>query len=282
MLAALDERDLAAEPAHGLRHLDADRPAAEHEQAARDRLHAGHLAVRPDPVELAKSRDRRDDRVGAVREDDVLGRVAHAVDLDDAGAGEPAAAAQQVDAVVREPPLLARVGVVGDHEVAPGERCLDVDLAGRGGVASRACDRLAGPQQGLRRDARPVRALAADELALDERDAQTALGECAGAVLARRAAAHDDDVVVAHVGSSPPACSATMYAAYQSGQFSSRSPVRCSCSPCAADARRIALARSAVDAYVVSAASTRPGSLVVTSCNSQPLPSGSLNVAKEL
>ena len=108
--------------------------------------------------------------------------------------------------------------------------------------------RLAGPQQRLRRDARPVGALAADQLALDERDAQAAFGERAGAVLARRAAADDDDVVVAHVGSSSPACSATMYAAYQSGQFSSRSPVRFSCSPWAADARRIALARSAADA----------------------------------
>ena len=57
--------------------------------------------------------------------------------------------------------------------------------------------------------------------------------------------------------------------------------MRFSCSPWAADARRIALARSAAEANVVSAASTRPGSRVVTSCSSQPLPSGSLNVANE-
>ena len=43
-------------------------------------------------------------------------------------AGEPAGAAQQVDAVPCQPALLAGVGVVGDHEVAPGERRLDVDL----------------------------------------------------------------------------------------------------------------------------------------------------------
>ena len=79
-----------------------------------------------------------------------------------------------------------------------------------------------------------------------------------------------------------PACSATMYAAYQSGQFASRCPVRFSCSPWAASARRSALARSLADANVVSAASIRPGSRVVISCSSQPLPSGSLNVAKEL
>ena len=54
--------------------------------------------------------------------------------------------------------------------------------------------------------------------------------------------------VVVHCGSSPPDCSASMYAAYQSGQFSSRLPVRFSCSPCAASTRRSASARSFTDA----------------------------------
>jgi hypothetical protein len=78
-----------------------------------------------------------------------------------------------------------------------------------------------------------------------------------------------------------PACSATMYAAYQAGQSASRWPRRFSCSPCAASARRSALAKSAVDANAVSAASIRPGSRVVTSCSNQLLPSGSLKVANE-
>ena len=85
-----------------------------------------------------------------------------------------------------------------------------------------------------------------------------------------------------HCGSSLPACTATIYSAYQSGQFSSRWPVRFSCWPWAASARLSALARSFAEANAVSARSTRPGSRVVTSCNSHPLPSGSLNVAKEL
>jgi hypothetical protein len=55
---------------------------------------------------------------------------------------------------------------------------------------------------------------------------------------------NDDDVAVAHVGSSVPACSATMYSAYQSGQFGSALPMRFSCLPWAASARRRALARS--------------------------------------
>src|SRR5437667_11633109 len=89
------------------------------------------------------------------------------------------------------------------------------------------------------------------------------------------------DVLVAHVGSFVPASSATMYAAYQSGQFASRCPVRFSCCPWAASARRNALARSFADANVVVAGSMRPGSRVVISWNSQPLPSGSRNEAND-
>ena len=59
-----------------------------------------------------------------VASDDVPGGVAHAVDLDHAGPGEPPGAAEQVDALARQPALLAGVGVVRDHEVAPGQRRL--------------------------------------------------------------------------------------------------------------------------------------------------------------
>ena len=94
-------------------------------------------------------------------------------------------------------------------------------------------------------------------------------------LLAGRAAVDDDHIEVAHRGDSFPACSATIYSAYQSGQFVSRCPVRFSYSPWAASARRSALARSAVDANAVSVAAIRPGSRVVTSCSNHPLPSGS-------
>src|SRR5262245_34668637 len=134
----------------------------------------------------------------------------------------------------------------------------------------RAC--LAGPDDdGIelsRHEAPPLRKIAG-----------ATFGERAGAVLAPAA---DDHVVVAQVGSSVPACSATMYAAYHSGQFSSRCPpIRFSCCPWAASARRNALARSFADAKVVVAESMRPGSRVVISWNSQPLPSGSWNEANE-
>jgi hypothetical protein len=170
------------------------------------RLHAGRLAVGPDAVELAQARDRRDDRVGAGGDDDVLGGVPRSRDLDDAWPGEPARAAQQIDAVVRQPALLAGVGVTGDHEVAPDQRRLDVDPSRGAGIARRL-HRLARPQQRLRRDARPVGALAADQLGLDERDAQPALGQRPAQCSPGEPPADPDHLVAAHDGCSAPACS---------------------------------------------------------------------------
>ena len=80
-----------------------------------------------------------------------------------------------------------------------------------------------------------------------------------------------------HDGSGLPACSRAMYSAYQSGQFGSAAPMRFSCSPWTADARRSAPARSLAEPSVVSAGITRPGRRVVTSWTNQLLPSGSPN-----
>jgi hypothetical protein len=49
--------------------------------ATRDGLHAGHLAVGPDAIELAQARDGRHDRIGAGRHHHMPGGVAHAADL---------------------------------------------------------------------------------------------------------------------------------------------------------------------------------------------------------
>ena len=87
--------------------------------------------------------------------------------------------------------------------------------------------------------------------------------------------------IAVHWGSASPACSRTRYSAYQSGQSGSALPMRFSCWPWAASARRSAAARSFAEPNEVAAGSMRPGSRVVTYCNSHPLPSGSLNVAKE-
>src|SRR5581483_12522102 len=103
--------------------------------------------------------------------------------------------------------------------------------------------------------ARPVGAQPTNQVSLDDGDAEAALGEGAGAMLPGRAATQNDDVVVnRHEGSSSPACSRTMYSAYQSGQSGSSRPMRASCSPWAAAARCSAFDRSLADANEVAAA----------------------------
>ena len=109
---ALDDHRLAAQTAHHLGQFDARGPAAEHQQAARDGLHARRLAGAPDSVELAEPGNWRHRRRGAGRDDNVVRGVAGAVDFDHAGAGQPAGAPQQVDVAVGEPALLAGVGIV--------------------------------------------------------------------------------------------------------------------------------------------------------------------------
>ncbi len=125
----LNEYHLAAQATNGLRHLYADRPTSEHEQPAGDGFHAGHFTVRPDALEPAQARHGWDDRLRPGRYDHVLGRVANAVDIDHADSRQPTATAEEIDALLGEPALLAGVGVVRNHEVAPGKRRLDIDRA---------------------------------------------------------------------------------------------------------------------------------------------------------
>ena len=127
-----------------------------------------------------------------------LARMGHTVHFDHAHPGQPAGAAQQVDTLVRQPVLLAGIGVVRDHEIAICQGRLDIDL-GAGRRLACLLGRLPGAQQRLGRDARPVGTLAADQLAFDDGDPQSAVGQLSCAVLARRAGAQDDDVVAAHV-----------------------------------------------------------------------------------
>ena len=129
------------------------------------------------PSNSREARDGRHDRIGTIRQHDVLGGVAHTVDLDHARPSEagPCRAAGRCP----PPPASApgRRRVIRDHEVRH-LHGLGVDLGVRRGVA-RGMHRLAGAQQGLGRDARPVE-LAPDQLALDDRGAQSTLGQRTG------------------------------------------------------------------------------------------------------
>ena len=194
----LDQSHLTTQAAHGLGHLDPDRPTTQYQEAPGHRLHAGDLSVGPDAFQPGQARDRGHDRIRAGGHDDVPGGVGHAVHFDDTRSGQSARAAQQIDSLVRQPALLAGIGVVRDHEVAVGQCCLDVHLGAGGGLAC-LLGRLPGAQQRLGRDARPVGALTAGQLTLDDGHPQPAIGQLSRTVLARGAGAQDDDVVAAHV-----------------------------------------------------------------------------------
>ena len=119
------------------------------------------------------------------------------VDLDHARSRDPALAAHEPAVPLLEVVELAGVVPVARHPVAPRPdafrlRTLAVE-------PRRALERgaeLRRPQHRLRRHAREVRALAADEAALDERDLRLVVEPAEGAdeVLAGRPSAEDDDL----------------------------------------------------------------------------------------
>ncbi len=190
----LDHSHLAAKTPDGLGHLDADRPTTQYQQTPWHRFHTGHLAVGPDAFQVAQPRDRGHHRVRAGRQDNVPRGVGNPIHFDHAGSRKPARAANQVDALACQPALLAGIGVVRDHEIAVRQRRLDVDV----GVAcclARLLGSFPGAQQRLGWDARPVGALAADELTFHDGHMQSTVGQLACAMLARRAAAQDDCIV---------------------------------------------------------------------------------------
>ena len=197
--AALDQGHLRAEGRERLRHLDADRAAPQHEQALGNRLRAGRArgssSSRP-------SRGRRSAGSAAVEP------VAIATALRATSTSSPtrtrrspsssASTAIELDALLLEPGQLAGVVPVLRDLVAAREGRLGVEVARhrlRGAIhPPHLGERLAGPEQRLRGHAGVVRALPADELVLDDRGLEPAVGRPAGAHLAGRAGADHDEV----------------------------------------------------------------------------------------
>jgi hypothetical protein len=203
--AARDDRDGGAERGVRRRHLDRHDAAPDDRETLRCDLRGRGIPRRPrrDGVEPW---DRRDERIGARAHHDRVPRRelgdravvrghAHAL-----LSGDPAVAAQQPDAGVAHPVHLRLIVPVVHELVAACEDARNVQFARDG--RARALDALGGAQcvpaaqQRLGRHAGPVRALPADELALDEQRGQAALHCAVGDVLRDRAAADDDDVVL--------------------------------------------------------------------------------------
>ena len=163
MVHALHHRHGGAHAGHRLRHLDADRPGAEHKQALGHLGHGGDLAVRPHPVESragprsAGSRARSPWRSRCARwrarcRRPPPGRGRRCV---------PGPRRMSIPLLFGQA-LLAGVVVPGDHEVPPCEGLLRHRRRRSPPRAlpaprERPASASPGAEQGLRRDAAPSR-----------------------------------------------------------------------------------------------------------------------------
>jgi len=115
--------------------------------------------------------------------------------------GQAPVPAHQRDAVVLEPGQLGGVVELVDGLVAAAQHGIGVQVAGDGlphtRDASRLVEQLRRAQQRLGRHAGVERALAADEVRLDDRDGMATLGEPARDHLARRPGTDHDDIELA-------------------------------------------------------------------------------------
>ena len=198
-ILALGDRHGCAQPREGLAELHPDGAAAEDDQALRDLGQRRGLTVGPDVVELVKPVDRRDHGVRAGGDDQPLRLEQLPVDLDLTPRGDTGVAPAELDAGLGQ--LARRVGVipVGDLEVPPGQRLLDVDRAGDrlagAGRLPRLGEDLTRSQHRLRGDAGPVAAFAGDQLALADGDLHPPRREVLGAHLTGDPGADHDRVV---------------------------------------------------------------------------------------
>ena len=162
--------------------------------------HGRRLAVRP-VVDLVQTGDGRDRRHRAGRDHEPLVAELAARRLDDARARDDRAS-PRTSSTSRSASHSScdESSPAARHLVAVPEDARGVELSRHGlggaGCKPRGGERLGGAQQRLGRHARVVGALAADELALDERDPGVGLeaAQRAGEGLAGRAAADDEDV----------------------------------------------------------------------------------------
>ena len=204
-VAAMDERHLRAERRPRLRHLDADDPAAEHEEPRRHLLRRRRLDVRP-RLRLGETRDR-----GSSPELPVATTTARRARARRRRPHTPLAVEPPVAAHERDAALGRATGAASESSrswITSSRRAStagDVERRRRdAGHPPRLGGQLDGPQQRLRRHARIEGALAADEPLLDDRHLQTRLAEAPGDHLAGRACADHDHVELALLHASPP------------------------------------------------------------------------------
>ena len=187
-----------------LRHLEAHDACTDDDDALRHALRRGYLAAGPWSG-LGETLDGRDERQGARREHDGLPRLhldrcaVFLLDDDAPGAVDPAPTSHERRAYGVDPRGLTTIVPMAGERIAGMQRPRDVHGAGYGvpggGNPPGGGQRLGGPQHRLAGHARPVRALAADQLRLHDRGAESRGRGASGHVLSGSAAADDNHVI---------------------------------------------------------------------------------------
>ena len=146
----LDERDLRAHTAEELRELHADGAAAENDQADRDARCPDGVPVRP-VMDVLEPVDRRNRRLRAGRDDELVVLELAVSDGHDSRTGNPRLAAHELRLLVCDPARVPRVVATVRHLVAPPPHALVVELAryrlGRARSQPRGGQRLDRAQQ---------------------------------------------------------------------------------------------------------------------------------------
>ena len=196
----LDDGDLGAEGAPDARELDADDPAAEHDDPLRDVVEVQSLIGGHDAAVDVEARERS--RVGAGREDDIGARVLLAVHLDGVRGDEAPGALDIRDVAALHQTLKALVEPA-DDAIAVLVHLDHVDAVQRGvhaevGALTGAVGDLCRVEQCLGRDAAAVQAGAAELVLVDEDDGHAKLARAERAGVAAAAATEDDEVCTGH------------------------------------------------------------------------------------
>src|SRR5712664_4907833 len=194
-----DDGHLRPEPRERLPELDADGAAAEDGERAGELTRQHRLAVGPEFYRVEPRNGRNQGGAPVGDHDRTSGDQRLAPHLDGLWVDELSLSAYELGASRLHGRRGPGVVEVPRHPVDPlgdfGEIQFPVHARGcqRAG-ACRLLERLAGPQQGLRRDASPIRTLAPHELALDDREGESAALQSACDRLTRHAAAKAHDV----------------------------------------------------------------------------------------
>src|SRR4051794_37417838 len=194
VVPALHDRDVRSQARVELGELAPDGSSADDDQALRHIVRGRALATRPG-LDVLEALDRRHRRYRPCRDHDLVALELLPVHLEPAGGGDDSAAPDDLSVQALDPLDLARVVLPGVL-VAPPEDPFRVDRRGDTVCRARSEGDLDGTKERLRGDAGPVGALAADELRLDERDADLLVETSEGGDerFPARTSSEDDDV----------------------------------------------------------------------------------------